>query len=135
MPVRVGGIWVNPGDLLHGDRNGVTTIPNELAAQRGGRLIRFMAAESVVLDYFKAGNANAAGYATARDECKRQSRTGRRLKSQAAVPMNGEAIDGLTRPIAFPDGSAVGPRSQVVRQRFAKPSFPGSNPGEASRFS
>ena len=26
VPVRVGGVWVNPGDLLHGDRNGVTTI-------------------------------------------------------------------------------------------------------------
>src|SRR5438094_4394415 len=32
-PVRVGGVWVNPGDLLHGDRNGVTEIPIALAAQ------------------------------------------------------------------------------------------------------
>ena len=28
VPVRVGGVWINPGDLLHGDRNGVTTIPH-----------------------------------------------------------------------------------------------------------
>src|SRR5271163_2382293 len=29
--VCVGGVTIYPGDLLHGDRNGVTTIPNELA--------------------------------------------------------------------------------------------------------
>ena len=32
VPVHVGGIMVHPGDLLHGDRNGVTTIPNEFAS-------------------------------------------------------------------------------------------------------
>src|SRR5579859_4506094 len=31
IPVHVGGVMIHPGDLLHGDRNGVTTIPNELA--------------------------------------------------------------------------------------------------------
>jgi len=30
-PVRVGGLIVRPGDLLHGDRHGVTNIPFELA--------------------------------------------------------------------------------------------------------
>src|SRR5262249_97710 len=29
VPVHVGGIMVHPGDLLHGDRNGVTSIPPE----------------------------------------------------------------------------------------------------------
>src|SRR5262249_53710137 len=32
VPVHVGGVAVHPGDLLHGDRNGVTTIPNEIAS-------------------------------------------------------------------------------------------------------
>src|ERR1700758_1384321 len=31
VPVHVGGVMVSPGDLIHGDRNGVTTIPNDLA--------------------------------------------------------------------------------------------------------
>src|SRR5689334_13114014 len=31
VPVHVGGVMVRPADLLHGDRNGVTTIPNEIA--------------------------------------------------------------------------------------------------------
>ena len=30
-PVKVGGVTVNPGDLLHGDEHGVITIPNEIA--------------------------------------------------------------------------------------------------------
>ncbi|MCA9069884.1 MAG: RraA family protein, partial [Planctomycetaceae bacterium] len=33
IPVTVGGIVVYPGDLLHGDLNGVTTIPHEIASE------------------------------------------------------------------------------------------------------
>jgi regulator of RNase E activity RraA len=32
VPVTVDGVRVNPGDLLHGDVNGVTTIPHEIVA-------------------------------------------------------------------------------------------------------
>jgi 4-hydroxy-4-methyl-2-oxoglutarate aldolase len=32
-PVRIGGLTVRPGDLLHGDRHGVTNIPLDLAAK------------------------------------------------------------------------------------------------------
>jgi regulator of RNase E activity RraA len=32
-PVRVGGLIIRPGDLVHGDRNGVQTIPLEIAAK------------------------------------------------------------------------------------------------------
>ncbi len=31
-PVNVGGLEVKPGDLLHGDRHGLLTIPNAIAA-------------------------------------------------------------------------------------------------------
>jgi len=30
-PVKVGGVWINPGDLLHGDQHGVVVIPHEIA--------------------------------------------------------------------------------------------------------
>jgi regulator of RNase E activity RraA len=81
VPVHVGGIVVNPGDLLHGDRNGVTTIPLELAAAVVEACPEYMAAEAVVLDYLKAGRAGAAGYAAARAECRdRLERLGRRLR-------------------------------------------------------
>ncbi len=83
-PVRVGGVWINPGDLLHGDRNGVTTIPHHLAEATADACPELMAAESVVLDYLKAGKPTPAGYADARTECQRQmAELSKRLKSLA----------------------------------------------------
>ena len=81
VPVRVGGVTVHPGDLLHGDRNGVTTIPLEVAAAVAAACPEFMAAEAVVLDYLKSGNINPKGYAAARAECRdRIAALARRLK-------------------------------------------------------
>jgi regulator of RNase E activity RraA len=83
VPVRVGGVWVTPGDLLHGDRNGVTTIPLELAELVVEGCEGFMAAEAVVLNYLRGGNVTAAGYVPARDECKRQmAELGKRLRAK-----------------------------------------------------
>jgi regulator of RNase E activity RraA len=81
IPVRVGGITVSPGELLHGDRNGVAHIPTELAPTVADACPEFMAAESVVLDYVKAGKPNPKGYAAARAECHRRiEEIGKRLK-------------------------------------------------------
>jgi regulator of RNase E activity RraA len=33
IPVRVGGLTVSPGDLLHGDKHGITAIPSSIAAE------------------------------------------------------------------------------------------------------
>lgn len=33
VPVKVGGLWVNSGDLLHADKHGVMHIPHDIAAQ------------------------------------------------------------------------------------------------------
>lgn len=70
VPVHVGGILVQPGVLLHGDRNGVTTIPNEFASEVAHACPELVAAEQIVLDYLKAGNVNPKGFAEARKECK-----------------------------------------------------------------
>ncbi len=81
VPVHVGGVMVHPGDLLHGDRNGVTTIPLEIAAAVADACPEFMAAEAVVLDYLKSGAINPKGYAAARAECRdRITALARRLK-------------------------------------------------------
>ncbi len=72
IPVHVGNVMVQPGDLLHGDRNGVTTIPNHLASAVAQACPELMAAESVVLDYLKGGKVTPAGFAEARKECKRR---------------------------------------------------------------
>lgn len=71
VPVRVGGVWVNPGDLLHGDRNGVAVVPHDLAAATAVGCPQLAVAEAVVLDYLKAANPTADGFAAARKECHR----------------------------------------------------------------
>jgi regulator of RNase E activity RraA len=72
IPVHVGGVLVHPGDLLHGDRNGVTTIPLAVASEVAHACTDFVAAEAVVLEYLKVANPTPRGFAEARDECKRR---------------------------------------------------------------
>ena len=50
-PVHVGGVMVNPGDLLHGDRNGVTTIPTDIASEVAQVAEEFVDTEKAILDY------------------------------------------------------------------------------------
>ncbi|HWG47270.1 MAG TPA: RraA family protein [Gemmataceae bacterium] len=81
VPVHVGGVTVYPGDLLHGDRNGVTTIPLAIASLVAHACAEFMAAEAVVLDYLKTERPDPKGYAKARNECRdRIDALARRLK-------------------------------------------------------
>lgn len=82
VPVHVGGVMVHPGDLIHGDRNGVTTIPNHLASATAQACPELAAAESIVLDYLKSGKIDPKGYAAARNECKnRVDALARKLKA------------------------------------------------------
>ena len=50
VPVHVGGLAVSPNDLLHADRNGVTSIPREIASEVADAAPEFVAAENVVLE-------------------------------------------------------------------------------------
>jgi regulator of RNase E activity RraA len=81
VPVHVGGVLIHPGDLLHGDRNGVTTIPNAIASAVAHACAEFMAAEAIVLGYLKGGAITPKGFAEARTGCKeRIDALARRLK-------------------------------------------------------
>src|SRR2546425_1045895 len=82
IPVHVGGVMVEPGDLLHGDRNGVTTIPNEIAGLVAEACPEFMAAEAVVLDCLKQDGVDPKKLAAARKQChERIEALARKLKS------------------------------------------------------
>jgi 4-hydroxy-4-methyl-2-oxoglutarate aldolase len=81
-PVRVGGISVHPGDLLHGDRNGVTALPVEIAAAVAEACPEYAAAEAVVLGYLNRGSIDPKGFAAARNECRdRLQALGRKLRA------------------------------------------------------
>lgn len=68
LPVRVGGLLVQQGDLLHGDANGVTSIPTEIAAAVADIAGEFVDAEKIVLDYVNgSGKKTPAGLAASRE--------------------------------------------------------------------
>jgi regulator of RNase E activity RraA len=54
-PVNVGGLTVQPGDLLHGDEHGVTTIPIEIARELPAACRRIEAAERRLIKYARSG--------------------------------------------------------------------------------
>jgi 4-hydroxy-4-methyl-2-oxoglutarate aldolase len=69
VPVVVGGITIYQGDLLHADRNGVSTIPHDIASEVAGCCREFAAAEQIIFDYLKGSNITVAGFDEARRAC------------------------------------------------------------------
>src|SRR3954465_8866420 len=64
--VRVGGVTVQAGDLIHADCNGVTTIPLAIGEQSADAAAEYVKAESFVLDSLKAGRPEGKGSGKAR---------------------------------------------------------------------
>lgn len=62
VPVQVGGLEVRPGDLLHGDRNGVTSIPLEIAGPVARSCKAFLQTEDILFQYLRAPNPTVDGY-------------------------------------------------------------------------
>ncbi len=84
-PVRVGGLAVNPGDLLHGDSNGVTAIPHPIASEVAHVAAEYMAAEDVVLEFTRSGSKDVKKFSEARQECFRQlAELSKRVRSRSA---------------------------------------------------
>lgn len=82
--VRVGGITIHPGDLLHADTNGVVTIPLEIAADVGQAAVEFAAAESHVLQYLASGKPNVNEFAEARKAMMADlAKLGQRVRARA----------------------------------------------------
>lgn len=71
IPVNVGGMTINPGDLLHGDANGVVLIPESIAKDVVQGCQPFIEAEAVILDYLKGDNITPKGLSEAQAECNR----------------------------------------------------------------
>src|ERR1017187_6873607 len=65
-PVRVGGLTIHAGDLVHADANGVATIPLEIAGEVAVAAAELVGAEAIALDYLKSGRVEVAGFAAAR---------------------------------------------------------------------
>lgn len=69
QPVRVGGLVVRQGDLLHGDANGVTSIPIEIADEVADAAQEFCDIEKIVIGYVRGPGAKSIqGLAEVRGE-------------------------------------------------------------------
>lgn len=80
--VSVGGVNIHPEELLHGDCNGITTIPAEIASEVPGVCDEIIKAEQIILDYVRSKNINSAGFEQARKACADAiSNLSKRLKS------------------------------------------------------
>ncbi len=64
--VRVGGLTIHAGDLIHADTNGVATIPLSIASEVADAAAEFVQAEAIVLDYLKGGSAEVKRFGEAR---------------------------------------------------------------------
>ena len=54
VPVSIDGVQVHPGDLLHGDNNGVTLIPLEIASQIAAAADRIRQREAEQIAYMNS---------------------------------------------------------------------------------
>ena len=92
LDIRCGAILVDesrlqyPGDLLHGDRNGVALVSNEIASAVAQACPELVEAELVILGYLRSGKVTPAGFAAARKESQRRIEAlGRKLRGEPAA--------------------------------------------------
>jgi regulator of RNase E activity RraA len=51
IPVRVGGLTVQPGDLLHGDKHGLVSIPHAIAAEVASAAARVQRNDREIIEF------------------------------------------------------------------------------------
>jgi regulator of RNase E activity RraA len=56
--VTVGGLTLRPGDLLHGDEHGVTSIPPAIAARLPDACAAVEAAERPLIEYARSSDVD-----------------------------------------------------------------------------
>jgi len=59
LPIKVGGLWVKPGDLLHADHHGVVQIPAEIAERIPEAVAKVEADERKIIATCQASDFSA----------------------------------------------------------------------------
>ena len=82
-PVRVGGLEVRPGDLLHADANGVCSIPVSIASEVAHAAAEFVAAEAICIEFTRGSRRDVNSYSQARQEMLQAiTELGRRVRAR-----------------------------------------------------
>ena len=80
--VRVGGLEVQTGDLLHADTNGVCSVPDSIASDVAHAAAEFVACEAFCIERALSGDRDVKRYSAARQEMIHGlARLGKRLRS------------------------------------------------------
>jgi 4-hydroxy-4-methyl-2-oxoglutarate aldolase len=61
LPVKVGGLWVNPGDLIHADQHGVVAIPKDLTDRIPEAVAKVEADERKIIGYCQSKEFSVDG--------------------------------------------------------------------------
>lgn len=61
-PVEIGGVWINPGDIVFGDQDGVVIIPSELEDEVIGLALQKAQGEKVVRKEIEAGMSSTEAF-------------------------------------------------------------------------
>lgn len=75
--VTVGGLTVRPGDLLHGDRHGVLTVPQEIAREIPEVAARLQQEEQKIIDFCCSREFSLNGLRQIMDESREWQRVSR----------------------------------------------------------
>jgi regulator of RNase E activity RraA len=75
VPVTVGGLRVQPGDLIHADANGIISIPRRIAPAVAEMCGPFVEAEQIVLDYLRRPAPTSEGLREANDRMRAEMET------------------------------------------------------------
>jgi regulator of RNase E activity RraA len=93
VPVEIGGLTVKPGDLLHGDANGLTNIPKTIVNEVAGACAEFVDAEEVIVQAARQKNPDLDTYRKAVQEFgKRRAALTDRLRKGTAGGDDGDAL-------------------------------------------
>jgi len=64
MPVKVGGLWVQNGDLIHADKHGIVVIPPEIAKAVPAACQKVEDSERRIINYCKSSGFNVEAFKT-----------------------------------------------------------------------
>jgi len=59
IPIKVGGVLIKPGDLIHGDQHGVVTIPHDIATGIPDAIAKVEAMEKRIISVCQAPDFTA----------------------------------------------------------------------------
>ena len=59
--IQIGGLQLQQGDLLHGDRHGLLTVPNEIASQIPAAASRLQQGEQRIIDFCRSSEFSVTG--------------------------------------------------------------------------